>query len=189
LKDGGWTFIGYAGLASHGGTLGLIIALILFCRKTKIKFLEILDIMGVAAPLVAGFIRLGNLMNSEIIGLPTSVSWAFIFNRIDLVPRHPTQLYEAIAYFIIFIVISITYYYKRDNVKSGFYFGLCITLIFSFRFFIELIKENQVVFENSLIFNMGQILSIPFIVIGLYFVFRKQHTYKNKNSKYSIHLK
>ena len=173
LKDGGWIFTGYAGLASHGGTLGLIIALILFCRKTKIKFLDMLDMMGVAAPLAAGFIRIANLMNSEIIGIPTNVPWAFIFNKIDAVPRHPAQLYEAIAYFIIFIIISITYYQKRDNVKHGFYFGLCLTLIFSFRFFIEIMKENQVLFENTLPINMGQILSIPFIIIGLAFIMRK----------------
>ncbi len=83
LPQGGWVFTGYAGLASHGGTLGLILALVLFCRKTKIHFLDILDMMGVAAPVAAGFIRLANLMNSEIIGMPSDVPWAFIFERVD----------------------------------------------------------------------------------------------------------
>ena len=167
LPNGDWTFTGYAGLASHGGTLGLIIALLLFCRKTKIHYLDILDIMGIAAPLAAGFIRIANLMKSEIIGIPTQVPWAFIFERVSPVPRHPAQLYEALAYFIIFILILTIAKRKKGNYKKGFYFGLCITLIFTFRFFIEFLKERQVDFENTLPIDMGQILSIPFMLLGI----------------------
>ncbi len=176
LPDGGWIFTGYAGLASHGGTLGLIIALYLFCRKTKIHYLDILDMLGIAAPLAAGFIRLANLMNSEIIGMPATVPWAFIFDQVDNQPRHPAQLYEALAYFAFFLIIIGIARRKKDNYRKGFYFGLCITLIFTFRFFIEFLKERQVDFENSLPIDMGQILSIPFIVLGLYFILRRSKT-------------
>lgn len=148
----------------------------LFCRKTKIHFLDILDMMGVAAPVAAGFIRLANLMNSEIIGMPSDVPWAFIFERVDMQPRHPAQLYEALAYFLFFLIMVVIFRKKKENVRKGFYFGLCITLIFTFRFFVEFLKERQVDFENALPIDMGQILSIPFIVVGLYFVFRKNHS-------------
>ena len=121
--DGDWKFTGYAGLASHGGTLGLIIALAIFCRKTKIHYLDILDMMGIAAPLAAGFIRLANLMNSEIIGLPTDVPWAFVFERVDMLPRHPAQLYEArfllrvVYYFDIFVPLL---YRILEGAAGGF---------------------------------------------------------------------
>lgn len=170
LPGGGWRFTGYAGLASHGGTLGLIIALALFCRKTRIHYLDILDMMGIAAPVAAGFIRLANLMNSEIIGMPTDVPWAFVFERVDMLPRHPAQLYEALAYFLFFGVMVAIVWLRRGRCGRGFYFGLCITLIFLFRFFIEFLKERQVDFENAMPIDMGQVLSIPFVVLGLYFV-------------------
>ena len=95
LPDGGWKFTGYEGLASHGGTLGLIIALWLYCRKTKMHYMDVLDMIAVATPITACCIRLANLMNSEIIGRPTDVPWAFVFERVDMVPRHPAQFYEA----------------------------------------------------------------------------------------------
>ena len=92
---------GYEGLASHGGTLGLMIALWLYCRKTKMHYMDVVDMIAVATPITACCIRLANLMNSEIIGKPTDVPWAFIFERVDMLPRHPAQLYEAIAYFLL----------------------------------------------------------------------------------------
>lgn len=125
--DGDWKFTGYAGLASHGGTLGLIIALAIFCRKTKIHYLDILDMMGIAAPLAAGFIRLANLMNSEIIGLPADVPWAFVFEREDMLPRHPAQLYEAIAYFLFFLIMVGVARYKRIITGEVFTSG-CVLL-------------------------------------------------------------
>lgn len=175
FQDGSWKFTGYAGLASHGGTLGLMFTLYLFCRKTKIPYLQILDIIAIAAPLAAGFIRLANLMNSEIIGMPSNLPFAFIFENVDNLPRHPAQLYESLAYFIIFIVMWFMFNRKIKN-QNGFFFGLCILLIFTFRFLIEFIKERQVDFENYLAIDMGQILSIPFILIGAYFVFRSVKT-------------
>ncbi|KFF06610.1 prolipoprotein diacylglyceryl transferase [Flavobacterium reichenbachii] len=168
--NGGYQFVGYAGLASHGGTVGLIIALYLYSKKYQIKYFKILDLIAVAAPLGAAFIRLANLMNSEMIGNPTTMPWAFVFKRIDNIPRHPAQLYEAISYFIIFAVILTIYKRKNIPLGNGFYFGLCIALIFTMRILIEFFKINQVDFEEGMLLNMGQILSIPFIIIGLYFV-------------------
>lgn len=167
IADGSWKFTGYEGLASHGGTIGLMVALYLYYRKTGMNLWHVLDDIAIATPITACFIRLGNLMNSEIIGTPTNVPWAFIFERVDMTPRHPGQLYEAIAYFFFFFVML--HFYKRTSKKvgTGFYFGLCLTLIFTFRFFIEYTKDIQVDFESGMIFNMGQLLSIPFIFLGI----------------------
>ena len=168
----GWKWIGYKGLASHGGTLGLIIALWLYCRKTKMHYMDVLDMIAVATPICACCIRLANLMNSEIIGKPTDMPWAFVFEQVDMLPRHPAQLYEAIAYFIFFL--GMVYLYKKSDhgtkLHRGFFFGLCLTEIFTFRFFVEFLKENQVDFENTMTLNMGQWLSIPFVIIGIYFM-------------------
>jgi len=167
MADGSWKFTGYEGLASHGGTLGLIFALWLYYRRTKMNLWHVLDDIAIATPVTACFIRLGNLMNSEIIGKASNVAWAFIFERVDQLPRHPGQLYEAIAYFLFFFVGW--YFYKKHKswVGTGFFFGLCLTLIFTFRFFIEYTKDIQVDFESGMMFNMGQLLSVPFIIIGL----------------------
>ena len=167
MADGSWKFTGYEGLASHGGTIGLIIALWLYVRRTKINIWRVLDNVAIATPVTACFIRLGNLMNSEIIGKATDVPWAFIFERVDMTPRHPGQLYEAIAYAIFFFVGWYFYRKKPQRVGTGFFFGLCITLIFTARFFIEFTKDIQKEFEASMLLNMGQLLSIPFVIIGI----------------------
>lgn len=167
MADGSWKFTGYEGLASHGGTIGLIIALWLYVRRTKVNIWRVLDNVAIATPVTACFIRLGNLMNSEIIGKATDVPWAFIFERVDMTPRHPGQLYEAIAYAIFFFVGWYFYRKKPQRVGTGFFFGLCITLIFTARFFIEFTKDIQKDFEASMLLNMGQLLSIPFIIIGI----------------------
>ena len=167
----GWKWIGYKGLASHGGTLGLIIALWLYCRKTKMHYMDVLDMIAVATPICACCIRLANLMNSEIIGKPTDMPWAFVFEQVDMLPRHPAQLYEAIAYFIFFLIMIFLYKNYSKKLHRGFFFGLCLTEIFVFRFFVEFLKENQVDFENSMSLNMGQWLSVPFVIIGVYFMF------------------
>lgn len=167
MADGSWKFTGYEGLASHGGTIGLIIALWLYVRRTKINIWRVLDNVAIATPVTACFIRLGNLMNSEIIGKATDVPWAFIFERVDMTPRHPGQLYEAIAYAIFFFVGWYLYRKKPQRVGTGFFFGLCITLIFTARFFIEFTKDIQEEFEASMLLNMGQLLSIPFVIIGI----------------------
>ena len=168
MADGSWKYVGYEGLASHGGTIGLIIALYLYYRRTHLNLWIVLDNIAIATPITACFIRLGNLMNSEIIGKVTDVPWAFIFEKVDKVPRHPGQLYEAIAYAVFFFVGWYLYRHKPQKVGTGFFFGLCLTLIFTFRFFIEYTKINQVDFESGMPFNMGQLLSVPFIVLGIY---------------------
>lgn len=172
-KGVGWTFIGYEGLASHGGTLGLMIALGLYVRETHINIMHVLDNIAIATPITACFIRLGNLMNSEIIGNVTDVPWAFIFHTrsamIDgqLVPRHPAQLYEALAYLLLFFISWIIYKKYSQKVGTGFFFGLCLTYIFTFRFFIEFLKEVQGgVDDGTTFFNVGQMLSIPFVILG-----------------------
>lgn len=186
--NGEWKFTGYEGLASHGGTIGLILALVLYWRKFKVKPWLILDCIAIATPIVAGFIRMGNLMNSEIIGTPTSLPWGFIFHTREalvngeLAPRHPSQLYEALAYFLFFIIGVGIYRHWRNALKmsetagtkvgSGFYFGFCLATIFIFRFFIEFLKKEQVDFEQGMLLDMGQILSIPMMVVGAACVIR-----------------
>lgn len=167
LPQGGWKFTGYTGLASHGGTLGLMIALWLYVRKTKMNFVDVLDMIAVATPITAFFIRMANLMNSEIIGKPTDVPWAFVFESVDAAPRHPAQLYEALAYLLLFFIMLFLYKKYNQKVHRGFFFGLCLTYIFTFRFFIEFLKEVQVEFEETMTLDMGQWLSIPFVIIGV----------------------
>ena len=167
---GGVKFIGYQGLASHGGALGLLIALYFYSRKTKHSMIDTLDLIAVVAALECGFIRLGNFMNSEIIGIPATKPWSVIFERVDNLPRHPAQLYEAISYFIIFTIMIILYKKMRARFKNGFFFGLATVLCFTARFIIEFVKENQVGFENGMTFNMGQLLSLPYLVLGIGFI-------------------
>ena len=177
----GWTFTGYEGLASHGGTLGLMIALWLYAKHVKLRFLHVLDNVAIVTPICACAIRLGNLMNSEIIGRPTDVPWAFIFERVDMIPRHPGQLYEAICYAIFFGIHWFFYRRYPQKVGSGFFFGLCLFLIFTSRIFIEYTKENQEAFEEGMLLNMGQLLSIPFVVLGLYWMFRSSSAVEKTN--------
>jgi len=176
LPDGGWKFTGYEGLASHGGTLGLIIALWLYVKKTGVNIWTVLDNIAIATGITACFIRLGNLMNSEIIGKVTDVPWAFIFERVDQVPRHPGQLYEAIAYALLFFIMWAIYKKSpKHRVGTGWYFGFCLTYIFTFRFFIEYTKEIQEAFEAALPLDMGQLLSVPFVVVGVWCMMRAKH--------------
>ena len=170
--DGSWHFTGYEGLASHGGTIGLIAALWFFARKVHLTYLHVLDNVSIVTPITAMFIRLGNLMNSEIIGRPSDVPWAFVFERVDALPRHPGQLYEALCYAFFFLIHWYCYRRWPEKVGTGFFFGLCIFLIFLSRIFIEYTKENQVAFEDGMLFNMGQLLSVPFVLLGAFFICR-----------------
>lgn len=159
------------GLASHGGTLGIIIALLLFCWRNHRNFLWLVDCVCVPIALAAFFIRVGNLMNSEIVGLPTDVPWAFRFLRLHpddaLIPRHPAQLYEAVFYLAVFGLLSFLYWKKRLIVRHGALFGIFMVSVFGFRILIERVKENQEAFEDAMVLNMGQLLSIPFVVLGV----------------------
>ncbi len=167
MSDGSWRFTGYEGLASHGGVIGMIIAIFIYAYRYKVNVWVVLDNMGICSCITATFIRLGNLMNSEIIGKVTDVPWAFIFEKVDQYPRHPGQLYEALSYALFFFVIYALYRRHPRKVGTGFFVGLCLALVFTARFFIEFTKDIQVDFEAGMPLDMGQLLSLPFIAIGI----------------------
>jgi len=171
-------FTGFAGLASHGAAIGVIIAMYIYSKKVlKKPILFILDRIVVPVAIGAMFVRLGNLMNSEIIGKPTNSDFGFVFKKLgEDFPRHPAQLYEAISYLIIFFILWFVYWKTNKKEKSGYIFGLFFTLLWSVRFFIEFFKEKQIEGGENWILglNTGQVLSIPLVIIGLYFMFRKK---------------
>lgn len=173
-KSGSWEFTGFAGLASHGGAIGILIALYLYARKTKTNFVWIADRLVLVVPIAGAFIRIGNFFNSEILGKAAdpNLPWAVIFEQEDKIPRHPAQLYEAIGYILLFFVLWVMYQ-KNSNPKPGLLFGIFLVVLFTIRFFVEFVKENQEAFENDMFINMGQLLSIPFILVGLYLIARK----------------
>lgn len=175
------------GLASHGATVGILIALYYYSKKKKENLLWLLDRVVMVTAIGGALIRLGNLFNSEIVGKATDVSWAFIFTSYDSIPRHPTQLYESIAYILIFIFLFFLYKKRWKLESHGFLFGLFLILLFTFRFFVEFLKENQSGFEEGMTLNMGQLLSIPFVIIGVVFLIRSRNTQSssqlNKNKK------
>ena len=169
----GWIFSGYEGLASHGGVIGVITALILYTRKTKLTMVWTLDNIAIAAPFFSAMVRIGNFMNSEIIGTETSLPWGVVFVQAgETVPHHPAQLYEAIAYAVIFIFGLLLYKKHKAKIGTGLFMGYCLFTIFTFRFFVEFIKENQVAFEEGMTLIMGQWLSIPLIITGAYFMIK-----------------
>lgn len=167
-------FIGYQGLASHGGAIGIIIAILIYYRKsTKKSFFWLIDRIAVPTGFAGALIRLGNLFNSEIYGHQTDLPWGFVFIRNgDTFPSHPTQLYEAICYIITSIVLMRLYKVERFRNAGGFLLGVFFIMVFTARFFIEFVKENQVAFEDSMALNMGQILSIPVVLAGIFLVVR-----------------
>jgi len=160
------------GLASHGTSIGIPIAIYLYTKKKKLSFLWQMDRVVIVTALGGSFIRLGNLFNSEIIGKAADVPWAFIFTRVDNVPRHPTQLYESLGYLIIFLILFFIYKKKYKQLNDGFIFGLFLILLFIFRIFVEFFKENQTGFEEGMAFNMGQLLSVPFVILGVILIVR-----------------
>lgn len=170
------------GLASHGAAIGILTAVYLYSRKKKENYIDMLDKLAVVVALSGCFIRLGNLFNSEIIGKPTEVAWAFIFTSIDFLPRHPAQLYESIAYLIIFFILLLVYKSKIKEHSRGLLLGLLLVLVFGFRFFVEFLKEDQSAFEKGMALNMGQILSLPFVIAGVAFIILSM---KNKLAKHS----
>jgi len=179
------------GLASHGASIGMLIGFYLFSKKYKKPFLWTMDRVVIVVALGGAFVRMGNLMNSEIFGHVTSLPWGFYFvNSYDpnlaTDPRHPTQIYEALSYFIIFL-ITYRMYWKADGKPTpGKIFGWFLILLFSVRFLIEFLKEPQVGFEEHMILNMGQILSIPFILAGiilLYYSYKGKFDYQLKTGK------
>jgi phosphatidylglycerol:prolipoprotein diacylglycerol transferase len=169
------------GLASHGAAIGIILSLWYYSRKRKnISLLWILDRIVIVVALSGLLIRTGNFMNSEIIGKPSGLPWAVVFMHVDNIPRHPAQLYEAICYLGIFIYLFFRYKKYKSLLPEGQLFGLFLILIFTARFLLEFLKKEQVSFEAHLTLNMGQFLSIPFVIVGIYFVYR---SYKLKGKK------
>ena len=182
--DGTVIFSGYRGMASHGGLVGWIIAMVIYSRITGEKVLRTLDTIALVLPLAAGFIRLGNLANSEMIGIETDVPWAFVFERVDLVPRHPAQVYETLAYFFTFGVNLLLY--RRIGLERyrGVLLGNTLVLVFVARFLIEFIKERQVPFEDQMNLDVGQVLSIPFILLGIFLLLRGMKGGKNMTQRF-----
>ncbi len=171
------------GLASHGAAIGIVLAILIFSKVRKRPFLWVMDRIVIVVALAGVLIRLGNLMNSEIFGVPTTLPWGFYFLRASnpeesLLPRHPTQIYEALSYLIIFFILR-WYYYKKDGrTPNGFLFGLFMFLVFGMRFLIEFLKEPQVTFERTMTLDLGQSLSIPLILAGIGFMLYARRTNK-----------
>ena len=162
------------GLASHGGVAGMLLAMYVYAKQTSdIDFLWLLDRMTIVIALGSFFIRVGNFFNSEIIGTPTNLPWAVVFANIDLLPRHPAQLYEAIVYLLLFFVLVFLYLKHKEKLKHGFMMGLLMVVIFGARFLIEFVKIPQESFEPILGLNMGHWLSIPIVLLGLYLMIAK----------------
>lgn len=165
------------GLASHGGVIGIALALYIFCRRHRaISYLWLLDRISIPAVLGGFFIRIGNFFNSEIVGLPSDKPWAIIFSRLDMLPRHPSQLYEALTYLLIFAILFVVYL-KVKPIGNGLFLGLFFVLVFSARFILEFTKVRQESFNDELAVNVGQLLSIPAVILGLIlliFYFRKR---------------
>lgn len=168
MPDGKTVFTGFYGLASHGGTAGAIIAAAVYGKIKHQSILKILDLAAIATPLLGAFIRIGNFFNQEIIGLPTSLPWGVVFSKVDSLPRHPAQLYEAIFYALLFgFSAAVFHIHRYGKANPLIYFGFNLAAISTFRFFIEFIKENQTEIESDMTLNMGQWLSLPLIILGL----------------------
>ncbi len=170
-------YVWHGGLASHGGAAGILIIMYFYWEKRKYKsYLWIIDRIVIPTALGGMFIRFGNFFNSEIIGKPTDLPWGVIFagNSVySAVPRHPSQLYEAFSYLAIFIFLWQYYLRNFGKIKEGSLLGLFLILIFAARFVLEFTKENQVAFEKGMMLNMGQLLSIPLVMAGVYLFFKK----------------
>ena len=161
----------HGGLASHGAAIGILLALWLFVRKEKKPYVWVLDRLVIVVALAGALIRMGNLMNSEIYGVETTLPWGFVFLRNgENAPKHPTQIYEALAYLITFAILLKIYWKNKGLVRPGLIFGIFLIMIFGFRFLVEYVKEDQVAFEEGMKLNMGQLLSIPFVLSGVAFL-------------------
>ncbi len=165
-------FVGYQGISGHGSALGIVLGIIINSLRTGVPIIWMIDRIAVFGPLIGFFVRTGNLFNSEILGKITDLPWAFVFPRADNIPRHPVQLYEALAYLVIFI-FSYRYYLKKaGKEKPGEILGLVLILVYSSRFILEFFKAKQSDVETDMVLNMGHLLSIPFIVAGIILLVR-----------------
>jgi prolipoprotein diacylglyceryl transferase len=186
----GYKFTGFAGLASHGAAIGIIVAMYLYRRKYQYKsLLWILDRIVIAVAIGGVFVRIGNFFNSEIVGTYTNSNFGVVFQaRGETLPRHPAQLYEAFCYIIVFAILYYTYWKTDKKQKQGYIFGLFLVLLWTVRFFVEFVKKAQIDDRKDWVLLTGQWLSIPFIIAGFYFMYRKvkaQNVDTNKTAKSS----
>ncbi|TVP14395.1 prolipoprotein diacylglyceryl transferase [Shewanella sp. KCT] len=168
------------GLASHGGGLGAILALYYYHRKMKLPFLFLLDRLAIATAIFGFFVRMANFVNSEILGVPSDKPWAIVFERVDMLPRHPAQLYEALAYLSIFIALWVIYKTTEMKQKQGALFGLFLVWVFSARFAIEFVKVKQAAYAQDWTMSAGQMLSIPFLLVGVFLLVKPYLASKTK---------
>ena len=159
------------GLASHGGGTGVLLALYFYVKKYKLNYLWLLDRVAIPTALFGFFVRLGNFMNSEIVGTPSELPWAIVFTRVDDLSRHPAQIYESFSYLGIFIILTLLYKIKRDVLNNGFIFGTFLILIFSVRFLVEFVKVKQAAYSSEILISTGQMLSLPFLLLGAVLIF------------------
>jgi len=164
-------YVWKGGLASHGGLLGVFIAMYLFARKYKESYMWIVSRVAIPGALTAAFVRFGNFFNSEILGLPTDVPWAIIFERVDLLPRHPVQLYEAFSYLMILVILVIIYKKVSADFATKILPGVFLVLVFTVRFILEYTKTRQAAYTTDIPFTTGQMLSIPYIILGIVWIF------------------
>ncbi len=171
------------GLASHGALLGIVVSLYLYRIKTRDSFLWLADRIALSCILGASMIRIGNFFNSEILGHVTDVPWAIIFSRVDSLPRHPVQLYESFSYALIFFVLLLAYRKTAHTEMKALILGLDITLIFFARFWLEFFKVRQASYSLDLTLNTGQLLSIPFFLMGVFLIFWALRQYAKHSAK------
>lgn len=175
------------GLASHGGFTGVLIALYVYWRKYgDMSFLQLGDRLAVAVAPAASLIRVGNFFNSEIVGVPATVPWAVIFLRVDSLPRHPAMLYEAAAYFLVFCAVYLAYWKTGIARFPGRLLGTTLAISFFARFMIEFVKEEQVAFEQGMLLNMGQLLSLPFVAAGLVLIYLSSNKPPARSSRANL---
>jgi len=175
-------YVWKGGLASHGGLLGVFISMYIFARNYKESYMWIVSRVAIPGALTAAFVRFGNLFNSEILGKPSDAPWAIIFERIDLVPRHPVQLYEAFAYLSILLLLVLLYRKVTPTFATKILPGVFLVLLFTARFFIEETKTRQAAYITELPFSTGQLLSIPYIIVGIVWIIWAIKT-RNKNKQ------
>lgn len=165
-------FVGYQGMSGHGSALGIVIGIALNSIRTKISMIWMVDRIALFGPLIGFFVRIGNLFNSEILGKTSELPWAFVFGRTNGIARHPVQIYEALAYLVVFVFSYRFYRKKAGHEKPGEILGFVLLLVYSSRFVIEFFKAKQSDVETGMALNMGHLLSIPFIIAGLILLFR-----------------
>jgi len=165
----------HGGLASHGGFVGVLVALWLYVRKYRdVGYLELADRLAVSTLVTASFIRLGNFFNSELLGRPSDAPWAIVFQSVDHVPRHPVVLYESLVYALVAVLLYVAYWKTRIAAVPGRVVGTAFAACFGTRFLLEFFKEDQIPIEQTLPLNLGQLYSVPFILGGLYLALRRR---------------